>query len=112
MTIKKLVTCSVALSAVLILSACGGSDPNDENHINGMDSTMALVLCKKNAERQLQNPGDAKWQSVTSAEMEKSDDGGQWGIRTYVDADGARKNVWCTVRPQDEKTADVEAILL
>lgn len=119
MSIKKATASLLAIATTFTLAACGttASDPNDEKHIEGMDKAMAMTLCRKNAERQLTSPDSAKWQNITGAEIEKSDDGGQWGIRTYVDSENAfgaskRAQVWCTVRPSDEDTAQVEAVLL
>lgn len=114
---KRIIRALPALVLAGALTACGAPDPNDENHVNGMDKAMAFTLCKKNAERQLAAPATAKWQNVTSAEISKSDDGQQWGIRTHVDSDNAlgatlRADVWCTVRPSDKDNAQVEAILL
>ena len=115
---KKLATAATALALTMTLTACGtSSDPNDEDHINGMDRAMAFVLCKKNVEKKLQSPDSAKWQNITSATIEKSDDGNQWGVRTHVDSDNAmgaslRTEVACTVRPSSEDTAEVESALL
>ena len=38
-----------AMVPALALTACGGTstDPNDENHINGMEGYMAAMLCQK-----------------------------------------------------------------
>lgn len=113
---KKTITASI-ISLSLMLTACGGtSDPNDEDHINGMDRAMAFVLCKKNVEKKLSSPASAKWQSITSATIEKSDDGGQWGVRTHVDSENGfgasqRTEVVCTVRPSSKDTAEVESLV-
>lgn len=107
-----------ALILATTLTACGGaSDPNDENHINGMDRAMAMTLCRKNVEKQLDAPGSAKWQGVTSATIEKDATGEKWGIRTHVDSDNAlgasvRTEVVCEVWPENEDTAKVDATLL
>lgn len=106
-----------ALVCALALAGCGISDPNDENHVNGMDKAMAFTLCKKNVEGKLTSPGSAKWQNVTGATIEKAADGERWGVRTYVDSDNAmgasqRTQVVCDVWPESEDTAKVESTLL
>lgn len=111
---------TLGIVSTLFLIACGSvpdENTNDENHIKGMDKSMAYILCKKNAEGKLKAPSTAKFAGLSGTTIGQSKDKSQWSVRTHVDSENSfgamvRSQIICTIQPEGPDRGKVQSVIL
>lgn len=106
---KNLTTLTLAACAALTLTACGG-DPNDDNHINGMDGYMAALLCQKQVAKRAGIDRD-QMVDVDADAIRKIRTGDEYHFH-YAANDRMIPGggYACNVHPKDKETATIEVV--
>lgn len=98
-------TVGIAAGA-LLLAGCSSSDPNDDNHINGLGRADAVIACQKHLAESTPGVSLGDFSAVGSKEIRKIRNGDEYQWTIQSDLDG--RSYTCNVRPQTEDDYEVE----
>lgn len=103
---KKLLGITTALAAGVMLAGCGSSDPNDDNHINGMSNSEAVIACQKYLANKTPGLSLGDFSTVSSKGIRKirTGDNYHWTIQSSFDG----RNYMCNVRPASADDYEVD----